>query len=59
MALTVNTQNKVTTPAFTYDAAGNVTWDASHALSYDAEGTCRRFPGRVTRMMVMVVRVLK
>jgi RHS repeat-associated protein len=38
MTLTVNSQNQVTTPAFTYDAAGNVTWDTSHALSYDAEG---------------------
>ena len=38
MALTVNNKNQVTTPAFTYDAAGNVTWDTTHALRYDAEG---------------------
>jgi RHS repeat-associated protein len=38
MALTVNNMNQVTTPAFTYDAAGNVTWDTTHALKYDAEG---------------------
>jgi RHS repeat-associated protein len=38
MALTVNNMNQVTTPAFTYDAAGNVTWDTTHALRYDAEG---------------------
>jgi hypothetical protein len=38
MALTVNTQNKVTTPAFTYDAAGNVTSDTTVAMTYDAEG---------------------
>jgi YD repeat-containing protein len=38
MALTVNAQNKVTTPAFTYDAAGNVTSDTTVAMTYDAEG---------------------
>jgi RHS repeat-associated protein len=38
MALTVNNKNQVTTPAFTYDAAGNVTWDTTNALNYDAEG---------------------
>ena len=37
MLLTVNTNNQVTTPAFTYDAAGNVTWDTTNALKYDAE----------------------
>jgi RHS repeat-associated protein len=34
----VNAQNKVTTPAFTYDAAGNVTSDTTVAMTYDAEG---------------------
>jgi RHS repeat-associated protein len=38
MALTVNARNQVITPAFTYDAAGNVIWDTTNALSYDAEG---------------------
>jgi RHS repeat-associated protein len=38
MTLMVNSQNQVTAPAFTYDAAGNVTWDTTHTLSYDAEG---------------------
>jgi RHS repeat-associated protein len=38
MALTVNNKNQVFIPAFTYDAAGNVTWDTTHALNYDAEG---------------------
>jgi len=38
MSLTVNNKNQVTIPAFTYDAAGNVTWDTSHALNYNAEG---------------------
>ena len=38
MALTINNKNQVTTPAFTYDAAGNLTWDTTHALGYDAEG---------------------
>jgi RHS repeat-associated protein len=37
MALTVNNKNQVTTPAFTYDAAGNTTWDTVNALKYDAE----------------------
>lgn len=26
MTLAINNKNEVTTPAFTYDAAGNVTW---------------------------------
>ena len=38
MALTVNNKNQVTTPAFTYDAAGNVTSDTSVSMTYDAEG---------------------
>lgn len=38
MALTVNANNQVTTPAFTYDAAGNVTSDTSVSMAYDAEG---------------------
>ena len=38
MALTVNNKNQVTTPAFTYDAAGNVTSDTSVSMAYDAEG---------------------
>jgi hypothetical protein len=38
MSLTVNNKNQVTSPAFIYDAAGNVTWDTTHALNYDAEG---------------------
>ena len=37
MSLTVNNKNQVTTPAFTYDAAGNVTWDTVNAVKYDAE----------------------
>jgi RHS repeat-associated protein len=37
MTLTVNNKNQVTTPAFTYDGAGNVTWDTGNALKYDAE----------------------
>lgn len=37
MSLTVDNKNQVTTPAFTYDAAGNVTWDTGNALKYDAE----------------------
>src|SRR5947209_5816021 len=44
MALTVNSKNQVTTPAFTYDAAGNVTWDTTHALNYDAEGRMTQPP---------------
>ncbi|HEY1938764.1 MAG TPA: hypothetical protein VGJ33_12580, partial [Candidatus Angelobacter sp.] len=38
MALTVNAKNQVTTPAFTYDAAGNLTSDTSISMVYDAEG---------------------
>lgn len=38
MALTLNAQNQVTTPAFTYDAAGNVTSDTTVGMTYDAEG---------------------
>jgi RHS repeat-associated protein len=38
MTLTVGTNNHVTTPAFTYDAAGNVTSDTSVSMTYDAEG---------------------
>jgi RHS repeat-associated protein len=38
MALTVNNKNQVTTPAFTYDAAGDVTWDTSVSTAFDAEG---------------------
>jgi RHS repeat-associated protein len=37
MLLTTNNKNQVTTPGFTYDAAGNVTWDTSNALKFDAE----------------------
>jgi RHS repeat-associated protein len=37
MALTFNNKNQVTTPAFNYDGAGNVTWDTVNAVSYDAE----------------------
>ena len=37
MTLLVNNKNQVTSPAFTYDAAGNTTWDTSNALTYDAE----------------------
>lgn len=38
MSLIINNKNQVTSPAFTYDSAGEVTWDTTHALSYDAEG---------------------
>jgi RHS repeat-associated protein len=38
MALTVNVKNQVTTPAFAYDAAGNVTSDTTTSMVYDAEG---------------------
>jgi RHS repeat-associated protein len=38
MTLTVNNKNQVTTPAFSYDATGNLNWDTTHALNYDAEG---------------------
>ena len=38
MTLVVNNKNQVTSPAFTYDAAGNTTWDTTNALKYDAEG---------------------
>jgi RHS repeat-associated protein len=38
MSLTVNAKNQVTTPAFTYDAAGDVTSDTSFSMVYDAEG---------------------
>jgi RHS repeat-associated protein len=38
MALTINAKNQVTTPAFTYDAAGHVTSDTTVAMTYDAEG---------------------
>lgn len=37
MTLTVNNKNQVTTPAFNYDGAGNVTWDTVNAMNYDAE----------------------
>jgi len=38
MLLTVNNKNQIISPAFTYDAAGDVTWDTTHALNYNAEG---------------------
>jgi RHS repeat-associated protein len=38
MSLTVNSKNQVTFPAFTYDAAGDVTYDTSVHMTYDAEG---------------------
>jgi RHS repeat-associated protein len=38
MSAIVNTNNQFTTPAFTYDAAGNVTYDTSIHMTYDAEG---------------------
>ncbi len=38
MSLMLNANNQVTTPAFTYDAAGNVTSDTSVSMTYDAEG---------------------
>jgi RHS repeat-associated protein len=37
MALIINNKNQITTPAFSYDAAGNVTSDTASSLSYDAE----------------------
>lgn len=37
MTLTFNNKNQVSTPAFTYDGAGNVTWDTVNAMKYDAE----------------------
>ncbi|HEV2992213.1 MAG TPA: RHS repeat-associated core domain-containing protein [Candidatus Angelobacter sp.] len=37
MTLTVNNKNQVTSPAFTYDASGNNTWDTANALNFDAE----------------------
>jgi hypothetical protein len=45
MTLTVNNKNQITTPAFTYDAAGNVTWDTTNALKYDAEGRTNPLSG--------------
>ncbi len=38
MTLSVNNNNQVTTPAFSYDAAGDVTSDTSITMTYDAEG---------------------
>jgi RHS repeat-associated protein len=38
MSAIVNTNNQFTTPAFMYDAAGNVTYDTSVHMTYDAEG---------------------
>jgi RHS repeat-associated protein len=38
MTVTVNANNQITTPAFVYDAAGNVTSDTSVSMTYDAEG---------------------
>ena len=38
MTLLVNNKNQVTSPAFTYDAAGDVTSDTSVSMAYDAEG---------------------
>lgn len=47
MVLLVNNKNQVTSPAFTYDAAGNTTWDTSNALKYDAEGRMNPVSGLV------------
>jgi YD repeat-containing protein len=45
MTVTVNSNNQITTPAFTYDASGNVTWDSTNALKYDAEGRMNPLSG--------------
>jgi RHS repeat-associated protein len=37
MLLTMNSKNQVETPGFTYDGAGNATWDTGNALKFDAE----------------------
>jgi RHS repeat-associated protein len=47
MTLLVNNKNQVTSPAFTYDAAGNTTWDTTNALKYDAEGRMNPVSGLV------------
>jgi RHS repeat-associated protein len=46
MSLTVNNKNQIISPAFAYDAAGNVTSDTTHALNYDAEGRMTPVSGK-------------
>ncbi len=36
-SLTVDTNNRITNPGFSYDASGNLLYDGSHHYYYDAE----------------------
>jgi len=46
--LTFNTNNQITSPGYSYDAAGNMTHDASHSYSYDAEDRITQVDGGTT-----------
>lgn len=45
LSLTVNGNNQVTNSGFTYDAAGNMTGDASESYAYDAENQVKSSSG--------------
>lgn len=47
LSVSVNSKNQVTSPAFTYDAGGDVTWDTVNAMKYDAEGRMNPVTGTV------------
>lgn len=44
----VNTQNRLSGTPYTYDAAGNMTHDASHSYTYDPEGRIIQVDGGAT-----------
>ena len=46
--LTFNSYNRVTNSGFQYDAAGNMTHDASHSYTYDAENRITKVDGGST-----------
>jgi RHS repeat-associated protein len=50
--VTVGTNNRLTTTGFTYDAAGNMTHDASHSYTYDAENRLTQVDGGTTASYV-------
>jgi RHS repeat-associated protein len=50
--LTFNSSNRVTNTGFQYDAAGNMTHDASHSYTYDAENRITKVDGGSTATYV-------
>jgi RHS repeat-associated protein len=43
--LTFNTSNRITTPGYSYDAAGNLTNDTVHTYAYDAQNKIKSVDG--------------